>query len=62
EVKVKNLEEEFAGKVITRPAYWSGYLVKPYEKEFWHGRPNRLHDRIRFQYRENTWKKDRLSS
>ncbi|WP_277017135.1 pyridoxamine 5'-phosphate oxidase [Flavobacterium lindanitolerans] len=62
EVKVKNLEEEFAGKVITRPAYWGGYLVKPYEIEFWQGRPNRLHDRIRFQYRENTWKKDRLSS
>ncbi|MBL7869193.1 MAG: pyridoxamine 5'-phosphate oxidase [Flavobacterium lindanitolerans] len=62
EVKVKNLEEEFAGKVITRPAYWGGYLVKPYEIEFWQGRPNRLHDRIRFQYRENTWIKDRLSS
>lgn len=62
EVKVKNLEEEFAGKVITRPAYWGGYLVKPYEIEFWQGRPNRLHDRIRFQYRENIWKKDRLSS
>ncbi|THD32296.1 pyridoxamine 5'-phosphate oxidase [uncultured Flavobacterium sp.] len=62
EDKVKNLEEEFTGKVIARPAYWGGYLVKPYEMEFWQGRPNRLHDRIRFQYRENTWKKDRLSS
>jgi pyridoxamine 5'-phosphate oxidase len=62
EVKVKNLEEEFVGKIINRPAYWGGYLVKPYEIEFWQGRPNRLHDRIRFQYRENTWKKDRLSS
>lgn len=62
EVKVKNLEEEFEGKVINRPAYWGGYLVKPYEIEFWQGRPNRLHDRIRFRYRENTWKKDRLSS
>jgi len=62
EDKVKDLEEEFIGKVINRPEYWGGYLVKPYEIEFWQGRPNRLHDRIRFQNRENTWKKDRLSS
>lgn len=62
EDKVKDLEEEFIGKVINRPDYWGGYLVRPYEIEFWQGRPNRLHDRIRFQYRENTWKKDRLSS
>lgn len=62
EEKIKNLEAEFSGKEITRPNYWGGYLVKPHEIEFWQGRPNRLHDRIRYQLQESAWKKDRLSS
>lgn len=62
EEKIKNLETEFSGKEITRPNYWGGYLVKPHEIEFWQGRPNRLHDRIRYQLQESAWKKDRLSS
>lgn len=62
EDKIRTLETEFSGKEITRPSYWGGYLVKPYEIEFWQGRPNRLHDRIRFQLQDLAWKKDRLSS
>lgn len=62
EDKIRTLETEFSGKEITRPSYWGGYLVKPHEIEFWQGRPNRLHDRIRFQLQDLAWKKDRLSS
>jgi pyridoxamine-phosphate oxidase len=62
EDKIRTLETEFSGKEITRPPYWGGYLVKPHEIEFWQGRPNRLHDRIRFQLQDLAWKKDRLSS
>lgn len=62
EERVRNLEKEFSGKEILRPKYWGGYLVKPQEMEFWQGRPNRLHDRVRFQLQNSVWKKDRLSS
>lgn len=62
ENKIASLEKEFEGKDIVRPEYWGGYLVKPLEIEFWQGRPNRLHDRIRYQFHEGIWKIDRLSS
>lgn len=60
--KLKQLEIEFDGKEITRPKYWGGYRVEPKEIEFWQGRPNRLHDRIRYRLEEDFgWKIDRLS-
>ncbi len=56
------LEKECEGKVILRPKHWGGFLVRPVEVEFWQGRPNRLHDRIRYQLQTNYgWKIDRLA-
>lgn len=56
------LEKEWEGKVILRPKHWGGFLVRPVEVEFWQGRPNRLHDRIRYQLQTNYgWKIDRLA-
>lgn len=34
---------------VPRPAYWGGWRLEPHTIEFWQGRLNRLHDRIRFQ-------------
>ena len=59
--KLNDLEKEFTNKEIPRPNYWGGYIVKPVEMEFWQGRPNRMHDRIRYQIQEDyNWKIDRL--
>lgn len=43
-----------------RPAQWGGYFLKPSFFEFWQGRPNRLHDRFRYQLTDQKWTIDRL--
>lgn len=62
EKQLKQLEEQFAGKEIERPQHWGGFLVRPVAMEFWQGRPNRLHDRIRYILKEDYhWSMERLA-
>jgi len=62
EYKLKDLEQKFENKEVPRPDFWGGFLVRPVEVEFWQGRPNRLHDIIRYKLSEKYyWNIDRLS-
>ena len=62
DTQLQSLENEYKNKPLKRPEFWGGYIVKPVEIEFWQGRANRLHDRIRFKLSvNNSWDMDRLS-
>jgi pyridoxamine 5'-phosphate oxidase len=55
------LEREHSGREVPRPPSWGGYLLEPEEWEFWSGRENRLHDRIRYTRVAGSWKVERLA-
>lgn len=60
--KLKELEKQFDTKEVNRPENWGGVLVKPVSIEFWQGRANRLHDRMRYTLLESgDWKIERLA-
>ena len=61
EKKHRDLLSESSGGDLLRPDYWGGYLLKPELFEFWQGRSNRLHDRIRFELSGDGWKIVRLA-
>lgn len=54
------IERRFPGQV-PRPPHWGGYLVRPSRVEFWQGRPDRLHDRIRYRREARRWVIERLA-
>lgn len=62
EGKYKQLMETFRHKQIPLPPFWGGFRLSPDWFEFWQGRPNRLHDRLRYtQCSDEGWKIERLS-
>ena len=61
EERIAETEKQFTGKTITCPAFWGGYRLKPDLFEFWQGRKNRLHDRLRYRKEKSVWKIERLS-
>ena len=62
EAKLNALEIQYKNEEIPRPDNWGGYLVIPKSIEFWQGRPNRLHDRIRCNLRQTGfWDLERLA-
>ena len=61
ESSLKTLEQRYADGRIPRPEFWGGYRVVPESLEFWQGRPNRLHDRLRYRREHGAWVIERLS-
>ncbi|MBS1651325.1 MAG: pyridoxamine 5'-phosphate oxidase [Bacteroidetes bacterium] len=68
---IKNREEleqavientkRFENSEISRPDFWGGYVLKANYYEFWQGRHSRLHDRICYELKNNTWLKYRIA-
>jgi pyridoxamine 5'-phosphate oxidase len=60
EARFAELQKRF-GEEVPRPEHWGGYRVKPDSIEFWQGRDNRLHDRLRYRREADAWVIERLA-
>ncbi|KMS87935.1 pyridoxamine 5'-phosphate oxidase [Prauserella rugosa] len=56
------VERRFADvEEIPVPPHWGGWRVRPVTAEFWQGRKDRLHDRLRYVRTDDDWRIDRIA-
>jgi len=60
EERVAECTAAWEGRELERPANWGGYRLAPHLFEFWQGRPDRLHDRLRYRRDDVRWVRERL--
>jgi pyridoxamine 5'-phosphate oxidase len=58
---LREVKQRYPTGEVPLPPHWGGYRLRPDEVEFWQGRENRLHDRIRYTRDGGGWKVERLS-
>ena len=59
--KVREVEERFADTDVPAPPFWGGYRISPDVVEFWQGRTDRMHDRLRYRRVEDGWSIERIA-
>ena len=60
--RYRDAEARFAGdEDVPLPPFWGGYRLVPQAVELWQGRPNRLHDRARYERADVGWSRVRLA-
>ncbi len=60
EAQVRAAEDAAGDGEVPRPSTWGGYLLVPETIEFWHGRRNRVHDRLLYRRDVGGWERVRL--
>lgn len=63
EAALDHAAQRFATAVqVPLPPHWGGVRIRPEAVEFWQGRPNRMHDRLRFTVDDDgEWAVQRLA-
>jgi pyridoxamine 5'-phosphate oxidase len=61
ETGLKEVKQRFSTDDVPLPPHWGGYRLRHVEVEFWQGREDRLHDRIRYLREGAGWRVERLS-
>ena len=58
--KINEVEKKFVDKDIPRPPHWNGYVVRPFQIEFWQEMEFRVHDRLVYFKAKKFWETKKL--
>jgi pyridoxamine 5'-phosphate oxidase len=59
--RMQEVTARHEGQQVPRPPHWGGYLLRPGAVELWTQGADRLHERVRYEWRDGSWITQRLS-